>query len=158
MKLVIFVVGGTLLISIGLIFGLPYLNQGGGVIEINPLEYDVGTVSMADGLVKKTFEIKNIGEEDLKIENIRTSCACTTAFFKIGDKVGPKFGMPGHGINPSFWSEKIGPGEKADLEVIFDPAFHGPQGAGSIIRAVYFSTSDPQNKEAEVRLIANVIP
>ena len=156
MRLILLVVGGTLLISVGLFFGLPFLTgEGRGKIEINPLEYDAGTVSMIKGLVEKTFEIKNIGEGDLKIASILTSCMCTTARLKVGDKVSPEFGMH---TNSTFWSQKITPGETGFLEVTFDPAFHGPLGVGEIIRAIFISSDDPQNKKAEVRLITNVIP
>lgn len=62
--------------------------------------------------------------------------------------------MDGGGV---FWSQKIAPGETGQLEVIFDPAFHGSQGTGQVVRAVYLSTNDPENKKAEVRLLANVI-
>ena len=58
---------------------------------------------------------------------------------------------------PTFWSQKIAPGEIGYLEVTFDPAFHGPGGTGSVIRAIYLSTDDPKNKTAEVKLLVNVI-
>ncbi len=156
MRLILLVVGGTLLISVGLFFGLPYLTgEGRGKIEINPLEHDAGTVSMAEGLVEKTFEIKNIGEGDLKIDSILTSCMCTTARLKVGDKVSPEFGMH---TNSTFWSQKITSGGTGFLEVTFDPAFHGPQGVGPVVRVIYLSTDDPQNQRVEVRLSAKVIP
>ncbi len=123
-------------------------------MEIPVSEYDAGTVSMADGLVKHTYEIKNTGEGDLKIDNIWTSCDCTTAKLTVGDKESPEFGMH---TGPAFWSQKIAPGQTGQLEVIFDPAFHGPQGTGPAVRAIYLSTNDPENKKAEVRLLANVI-
>lgn len=65
--------------------------------------------------------------------------------------------MPGHGVEPVGWSEKLMPGEKAELEVVFDPAFHGEGGAGDIVRVVYLSTDDPQNKTAELKLEGSVI-
>ena len=124
-------------------------------IEIIPKEYNAGTVSMSDGLVKHIYEVKNIGDGDLKINYMETSCMCTTARLKVGDKEGPEFGMHN---NPTFGSQKIAPGETGFLEVTFDPAFHGPQGTGQVTRAVYLSTDDPQNRKATVRLIANVMP
>ena len=132
----------------------PRETQGRAKIEINPLEYDAGTVSMAAGLVKKTYEIKNTGDGDLKIDRIWTSCHCTTARLKVGEKVSSEFGMDG---SSPFWSQKIAPGQTGYLEVTFDPAYHGPAGLGPVIRAIYLSTNDPQNKKVEVRLSANVI-
>jgi len=132
-------------------------NRDGGApkIEINPAEYDLGDISMAAGVVKKIFEIKNTGDGDLRIDGIWTSCHCTTAVLKVGDKNSPKFGM---GANPPFWSEKISAGESGYLEVFFDPAYHGPQGIGSAVRIVYLSTNDPKNKQSEILLNANIAP
>lgn len=128
-------------------------HPGAPRMEIPVNEYDAGTVSMADGKIKRTFEIKNIGIGDLKIDSIWTSCHCTTARLTVNNKTSAEFGMDKH-----YTSQKIAPGEKGYLEVTFDPAFHGPQGIGSIVRAIYLSTNDPQNQKAEVRLIANVVP
>lgn len=123
-------------------------------MEISPSEYDMGAISMAAGKIIKTFEIKNTGEGDLKIDSIRTSCHCTTARLKVGETTSSDFGMDGS----TFWSQKIAPGQIGYLEVTFDPAYHGPQGLGSAIRAIYFESNDSQNKQSEVRLIANVTP
>lgn len=157
-KLTIFIVAGTVLIATLLIFGLNGRDASGqGTMELSPKEYDAGTVSMAADTVKKTFEIKNVGQGDLKITAISTSCMCTTARLKVGDKISSEFGMTGMGDSPAFWSQKIAPGEKGYLEVTFDQAMHGEAGLGDIIRAIYISSDDPQQKRAEVRLIANVI-
>lgn len=79
---------------------------------------------------------------------------CTTAILTVGDKKSTKFGMH---KNPAFWSETIAPGQTGFLEMTFDPAFHGPEGTGSVMRAVYFFTNDPEQKEMEVRLSADVV-
>ena len=129
-------------------------NQGTAKIEINPLEYDAGTVTMADNPVKYTFEIKNTGDGDLKINRIWTSCMCTTARLKVGDKESEEFGMHS---NPVLWSQKIVPGEIGFLEVTFDQAFHGPQGTGLATRIIYISSNVSKNKKAEAKLTANVV-
>lgn len=130
-------------------------NQSGDPkLKIGQKEYDFGTVSMAAGIIRKTFEIKNTGTADLEIENLRTSCHCTTAILTANGKKGPTFGMDGS----AFWSQKIPPGQTAELESIFDPAFHGPAGVGAATREIYFTTNDPDNKQAEVTLNVNVIP
>lgn len=159
-KKIILVVLPILLIISGGVFALinysPGENDTGTPkIEVSPKEYDAGTVSMAEGLIKHTYEIKNTGEGDLKIEDIRTSCMCTTAILKVGDKESPEFGMHTSSL---FWSQKITPGETGFLEVTFDPAFHGPQGTGPAVRVVYLSTDDPQNEKTEVKLFANIVP
>lgn len=147
----------TLLIIGGIVLAIvnysPKENQPGTPkIEINPLEYDAGNVSMAAGLIKYTYEIKNIGDGDLKIDSVWTSCHCTTARLTVNDKTSPEFGM-----NKRSTLQKIAPEQTGFLEVTFDPAFHGPQGTGLAIRAVYLSTNDSQNKKVEVRLVANVV-
>ena len=157
-KLTIFIVAGTILIATLLIFGLNRPGVAGqGIMEISPKEYDAGTVSMAADTVKKTFEIQNIGKGDLKITAISTSCMCTTARLRVGDKISSDFGMTRMGDSPAFWSQKIAPGEKGYLEVTFNQAMHGEAGLGDIVRAIYISTDDEQNRKAEVRLIANVV-
>lgn len=123
-------------------------------IEVSPVEYDAGAVSMAAGLVKKTYEIKNSGTADLKIDNIWTSCHCTIASLRVSGKISAAFNMDG----ATFWSQKIAPGETGYLDVTFDPAYHGPMGTGQAVRAVYVSSNDPENKKVEVRLSANVTP
>jgi hypothetical protein len=143
----------------GVVFGIinyspEKSHPGTPKIEINPSEYDAGTVSMVEGLVKYTYEIKNTGEGDLKIDRIWTSCMCTTARLRVEDKESGEFGMH---TSSTFWSQKIAPGQTGFLEVTFDPAFHGPQGVGKIVRAVYLSTNDPQNQKAEVKLISDVV-
>lgn len=150
----------AILIVGGLAFGLVKQfsqretgSSGIPIMEVNPKEYDAGTISMAAGSIKRTYEIQNKGEGDLKISNIRTSCHCTTARLKFRDNESPEFGMDG---NFSSWSQKIPGGEKGYLEVTFDPAFHGPSGVGEAVRAVYFSTNDPKNQKSEVRLSADV--
>lgn len=155
-KLIIAVVGGSIVLMGGFII-IDNSNGGGqisnGQIELTPSGIDLGTVSMADGNVNTTFKVKNIGEGVLKIDRIWTSCMCTTAALKAGDKTSPSFGMHD---SPSLWSQEINPGEEALLEVIFDPALHGPQGVGQLTRAIYLSTNDPLYKKAEVRFNINV--
>lgn len=154
-----FVLLPIVLIAGGIVFSLlnysssePSENQGDPKIEITPKEYDVGTISMSAGKIQRTYEIKNTGDGDLKIDSIWTSCHCTTARLTVGDKTSPEFGM-----YKSSTSQKIAPGQTGFLEMTFDPAFHGPQGAGQAVRAVYLSTNDEQNKKVEVKLLANVV-
>lgn len=130
-------------------------NSGQPKIEISEAEYDAGTVSMSQGKISHTYEIKNTGVGDLEIDRIWTSCMCTTAKLKVGEKESGEFGIHS---NPLFWSQVIAPGEIGYLEVTFDTAFHGPEGTGEAVRVVYLSTNDPGNEQAEVKLTANVTP
>lgn len=122
-------------------------------IAIDPLDYDAGVVSMSDESVKYTFEIKNKGNGDLELNKIWTSCMCTTAHLRVDNKVSPEFGMHN---NIKFWSQKIAPNAIGYLDVVFDQAFHGPMGTGEIVRLIYLSTNDPNNKDVEIKLSADV--
>ena len=51
----------------------------------------------------------------------------------------------------------VKPGETADINVVFDPMFHGPQGTGPITRLVSFNTNDSSNRTVEFKLTGNVI-
>ncbi len=147
----------AILVIGGVVFGATKFFKGRNFdvpkIEVVHLEYNARAVSMADGLVKHTYEIKNIGQDDLKIKRIWTSCMCTTARLRVRDKLSPEFGMHDTSL---LWSQKIAVGETGYLEVVFDPAFHGASGTGLITRAVHVSTNDPNNKNIEFLLLANV--
>ena len=48
--------------------------------------YDFGTISMAKGEVAHSFKIRNTSQESLSIKQVYTSCMCTLAEVKIGEK------------------------------------------------------------------------
>ncbi|TAN32924.1 DUF1573 domain-containing protein [Patescibacteria group bacterium] len=133
-------------------------SSGGGSVasgnpraEITPAEIDAGTVSMAAGKITKTFTVKNAGTGDLVIDNVWTSCHCTTAYLIIDGKKSSRFGM-----DKMSTFQKIGAGKTAELEVVFDPAYHGRDAIGAVNRIVYLSTNDSTNKVAQAVLLANV--
>ena len=118
--------------------------------------FDFGTIAMNGGNVSHQFEIKNEGEEPVKIEKVYTSCMCTTAY--ITDKAGQKygqFGMPGHNVLSKTHIE-IKAGETATVEAIFDPTAHGPSGIGLNERAVYLETNSKTSPKVELRFVALV--
>ena len=118
--------------------------------------FDFGTISMAAGIVTHEFKIKNIGNEDVIINKMYTSCMCTEATFIEGDtKVGP-FGMPGHGFLPKI-KEAIGSEEEATVRVDFDPAAHGPAGIGSVSRMGYLEQEDV-SRPVELKFKVSVTP
>ena len=55
-------------------------------------------------------------------------------------KAGEAFGMPGHTPIPTI-NVPMNPKEEAFIEVIFDPAAHGPAGVGPIERVVTIENS-----------------
>ncbi len=102
--------------------------------------YDFGVISMAAGNVKRDFEIRNDSSSTIALDKLYTSCMCTSAYFvKDKDKDGP-FGMPGHGFVPGLGRE-LKPGERATIEVVFDPAAHGPAGIGPTNRSVFLESN-----------------
>lgn len=102
--------------------------------------FDFGEISMAKGSVSKIFTIRNNGDKPAVIDKIYTSCMCTNATLILnGKRTGP-FGMAGHGFIPRIKKE-LSAGEEAQVEVVFDPAAHGPAGVGPIQRAVSVETS-----------------
>ncbi|MFH2014058.1 MAG: DUF1573 domain-containing protein [Patescibacteria group bacterium] len=149
--IIVLVVGGIIAI---LMVNFEEKNQLNPKIGLDLLEYDFGTISIADGPVRYTYKIKNIGEKDLKINGIQTSCMCTTAILRVGNNISPEFGMHS---NQMLWSQKVVPGEIGYLEVVFDPAFHGPEATGEVVRAIYVSTNAPKSKKVELKFIANVV-
>lgn len=78
---------------------------------------------------------------------------CTQAILKTSQEVSPEFGMHN---NDNSWQGVIKPDEEVELEVIFDPAFHGPDATGEIVRLVTFNTNDQDKNKIEIKLIANV--
>jgi len=118
--------------------------------------FDFGNISMADGKVSHVFKIKNGLDQAITATKLYTSCMCTTAALKInGVQKGP-YGMPGHGFLPKF-NETLEPGQEALIEVIFDPAAHGPAGIGKITRVVYVE-NDAAKKPFELYISATVTP
>jgi hypothetical protein len=104
---------------------------------------------MKDGIVTKEFEIKNTGNQTLKLFNVSTSCMCTTAKFEGSPEI---FGM--HTKSNSV--KEVAPHQSTKLQVIFDPAFHGPSGIGPITRQVSVQTNDPDHTELDFTLTAMV--
>lgn len=128
--------------------------QQGPLVSPQPF-FDFGVVSMAAGKVTHVFRVRNDGAAPVTIQKIYTSCMCTTATLvtRAGAK-GP-FGMPGHGAAAKL-AERLDPGEEALVEAVFDPAAHGPSGAGWNERFVFVAADT--GRTLELRFTANVTP
>lgn len=127
-----------------------------GALDSDEKAYDFGTISMAAGNVRHTFAIQNKGEGSVAISKVFTSCMCTEATLIRGDVRAGPFGMPGHGSVPSI-NESLAPGEKAEIEVVFDPAAHGPSGLGRVERVIFIEKAG-ERKPFELRFVATVTP
>lgn len=122
-------------------------------VEVDQKTFDWGNIPYSGGDVTKTFTIKNTGSDALKLTGVKTSCTCTKAQIIIDGSTSPYFSMH----STSSWVGEVAPGKQAELTVIFDPAFHGPQGVGPVERLVSMQTNDPQNPNLEFSLKGVVI-
>ena len=149
----------TVLILIGLVwFAKPSPGEtniaaagsgGTGALAAEEHIYAFGTISMAAGEVRHVFPVKSQGDALLVIKKMYTSCMCTTATLTAGGQTFGPFGMPGHGFIPAI-NARIDAGETASVEVVFDPAAHGPAGVGKIERIVRLEQEDGDPLELHV--------
>lgn len=128
------------------------------IISLNIDTYDLGDVSQKKGTVATFFEIKNNGKTDLVINRLETSCGCTSASIVYQSEEGPKFHMPGHGINEEVgdWEVAIAPNETAQLKVYYDPNMH-EKFRGTATRSIYIYSNDPIDFQKEVKIELNQI-
>ena len=127
-----------------------------GALAAPETNFNFGPVSMARGKVTHRYWIRNAGTDPIIIRKMYTSCMCTTAALvkSSGRKFDP-YGMPGHAPIPTM-NEPMNPGEQAMVEVVFDPAAHGPAGIGPIDRVVTIENS--AGRPLELAFTANVTP
>lgn len=144
---------GAFLVSILVIVGVAFLLSSKSQTEAempttevagltaSPEGYDLGDVAIKGGIISKDYEIKNTTSETLNLKKIATSCMCTTAKVRVGDKETRFFGMEMAGDSNPPLDLAIPKGETAKVSVEFDPAAHGPEGVGPFDRIVwlYFS-------------------
>lgn len=118
--------------------GLLLVSCGGGAADLvlDQLELDLGQV--VNGEIRTIdVPIRNLGDRDLVIDAVSTSCGCTKAT-----------------IEPT----TIAPGESGLLVVEFDSGAHGPEANGPVMRQVFIASNDADETEVEFRFTANVIP
>lgn len=89
-------------------------------LAITPKEIDLGLIKRENGIVEVIFTVKNTGDETVSIEEISTSCGCTSAEIE---------------------NEDIEIGSSAQLTVFFDPNFH-QEPMGRFTRSVFLFTSE----------------
>lgn len=127
-------------------------------LEIVEKNFDWQEIDYDKGIVKHSFKIKNVGTSVLELANLQTNCMCTTAKVIIKNQNGEMENSPAFGMHSaSSWVGKISPNLEAEIEVAFDPAFHGPQGVGPVARIISFSTNDPENPAVELNLTGTVV-
>lgn len=118
--------------------------QGAPAIKITPAAYDFGRLRAVSKVVSTLFTVENTGKGDLIINNMDSSCGCTTAALVVNGVEGPRFSMSGHGTNPRGWSAQLKPGEQAQLKIYYDPNAH-PELRGPVTRFIMVFSNDPKN-------------
>src|SRR3989344_5068210 len=142
-KIVIGTVIAIMVLIIGAAFGLsrpqakPEVNpESSGKLTASETFYDFGSISMAKGVVSKKFTVTNDDSRAATITKMFTSCMCTKAKLSTGGQEWGPYGMPGHGGSVPKIAAEIAADQTGEVEVIFDPAAHGPAGIGQIERTV----------------------
>jgi hypothetical protein len=103
-------------------------------VAVQPASRHLGALGRKD-VVNLNYVVMNTGNKDLVINNVVTSCGCTTASLS-------------HNIIP--------PGHRADLAVRFDVGYHPMKPGEQVTRVVWLKTNDPDTPVVEARLIATI--
>jgi hypothetical protein len=119
-----------------------------GRLVAEQMKFSFGPISMARGKVTHRYPIKNTGTEPLLIRKMYTSCMCTTVALVKNGRTSDAYGMPGHTPIPTI-NVPLNPKEEAFVEVVFDPAAHGPAGVGPIERVVTLENNAGRPLELE---------
>lgn len=126
-----------LLFTFLLLSGLLVACSGGEPqIALETASLDLGDVPNGE-IVTRDVVVRNDGDGDLVIEDISTSCGCTTAT-----------------LEPM----RLAPGESGALHIAYDAGAHGPELTGSIVRQIFVQSNDPAQPEVTVELAVNVTP
>jgi hypothetical protein len=109
--------------------------QRAGALKAREARFEFGPISMAGGKVSHRYWFRNESAAPVLVRQVYTSCMCTTATLVKGMRIIGSYGMPGHGPLPAV-NETLAPDEAAYVDVVFDPAAHGPAGLGFTERVV----------------------
>lgn len=148
----VIVIGGSLLLTTGQAKPIVREEQGVAGMAIDKTTADLGTMTQ-DEEKNVTFTINNTGNSVLRLWNVKTSCNCTFATIKIGDKEAGEFSMHSGGAIKN-WIGEVPVGQSAQLTVIYRPKIMPV--VGKVSRQVTFATNDPTNENVEVSIEANV--
>jgi hypothetical protein len=109
-------------------------SSGQPSIVVEATRLDLGDVVNGE-IASRDLALRNVGEADLVIDSIITSCTCTQA-----------------SVNPM----TIAANQSGTLHIEFDSGFHGPNLSGPLIRQVFVNSNDPKQSELQIELIVNV--
>jgi hypothetical protein len=128
-RVIVLLLLAGLLVLVACAGGRPQL-----VLETSSL--DLGDVVNGE-IITRDVTIQNAGKGELVVEGVSTSCGCTQAT-----------------LEPM----TIAPGGSATMRIAFDSGAHGPELTGPLMRQVFITSNDPQQPEAVLELISNILP
>ncbi|MBI4714308.1 DUF1573 domain-containing protein [Candidatus Uhrbacteria bacterium] len=132
--------------------------EGIGTIEFSETNWELGEISMSEGINTKEITLTNSSENPIRITRMETSCMCTNAqIVHANGKKSSLKGMVGHGGGVASMSEIIEPNETATLRINFDPNAHGPSATGPITREVIIGTNNPKQSEFNLTFTGTVV-
>lgn len=105
-------------------------------IAVETVQLDLGDVPNGE-IATHDMVVRNVGRAYLVVENITTSCGCTTA---------------------TLAPMQLAPGESGALHIAYDAGAHGPDLTGPLLRQVFINSNDPAHPEVTVELAVNVTP
>ena len=111
-------------------------SRGAPQINVETTRLELGDVPNGE-IVTRDILIRNDGDAVLQVQDLSTSCGCTTA-----------------SLDPM----NIDPGASASLHIAFDSGAHGPDLTGPMVRQVYVASNDPVRPELTIDLSVNVTP
>jgi hypothetical protein len=100
---------------------------------VSPERFDFGRV-LQERTLEKQFQVRNLGDEDLRIEDIASDCGCTAALLDDKDRV-------------------LKPGASATLLVKFSTR----RAEGPVKRTVLVRSNDPDQSTFRLTLEAVVV-
>lgn len=106
-------------------------NASGPRIAVEPSGFDFGRV-LGGRSVNREFAIKNVGNADLVIEQVSTSCGCTAALLD---------------------HKTVKPGASAALRVTLQT----PNVPGRVVKSVLVRSNDASRNVTELKVEANVV-
>jgi hypothetical protein len=155
----ILVLGGLLLLGIAyfvLSNQAAVIEPGDGVLATPITVHNFGIVPVKQGVVSVEVPLVNIGEDNLVISFLDSSCGCTSARV-INDGVpGPVFGMSSHGKSPQDWQATITTGKQASLKIYYDPSVH-PAFRGPATRVITITSNGKSTPQKQIRIKVNQI-
>lgn len=99
-------------------------------IEVASPEYDFGKITDGD-IVSHTFQFSNVGNDTLRIYDVRASCGCTAALLS---------------------EQVIAPGKSGEVKT----TFNSKGKVGRIKKTIYVNSNDPDKGTVYLHLLAQV--